>query len=145
VVIGTCFPENLKSVDTSTSLFDHNSKALLIKGRIESYSYSNSVSIAYRPRLFHRSTPSVAMSTTNDSSLALAAASNGSDTRGTDLWIVIWIFTIIAMLVVGLKLFTRANILHAFGLDDFFIFVSSVRCLRTLSLALTYLLFRSLL
>lgn len=46
--------------------------------------------------------------------------------RGLELLVVIWVFTILAIGVVGLKIFTRAHILHALGWDDFFIFLSLV-------------------
>jgi hypothetical protein len=51
---------------------------------------------------------------------------NLAENRGPELLIIIWIFTVLTILVVGLKLFTRVNILHAFGFDDFFIIISTV-------------------
>lgn len=48
------------------------------------------------------------------------------DDRGLELLVVSWVFTALATGIVGLKIFTRAHILHALGWDDFFIFLSTV-------------------
>ncbi|GAM84863.1 hypothetical protein ANO11243_028650 [Dothideomycetidae sp. 11243] len=46
--------------------------------------------------------------------------------RGPELLAVIWVFTSLTIIVVALKAFTRAHVLHALGWDDFFIFFSAV-------------------
>jgi len=46
--------------------------------------------------------------------------------RGPELLAIIWIFTILSSIVVGIKIFTRIRVLNALGWDDFFIFLSSV-------------------
>ena len=72
----------------------------------------------------------------------LAAATRAADTRGPELLIIIWIFTVITILVVALKLFTRAHILHALALDDLFIFFSAVSQLRQEIQLFTYVWYR---
>ncbi|CAG8977286.1 hypothetical protein HYALB_00012978 [Hymenoscyphus albidus] len=49
-----------------------------------------------------------------------------TESRGPDILVISWIFTILTVIVVSLKLFTRASILNALAIDDFFIFVSAV-------------------
>lgn len=53
--------------------------------------------------------------------------SEGDQNRGPQLLAVIWIFTILALVVVSLKLYTRFRILREPGLDDAFTAVSVVR------------------
>ncbi|OTB02432.1 hypothetical protein M426DRAFT_322709 [Hypoxylon sp. CI-4A] len=48
------------------------------------------------------------------------------ENRGPELLAVIWVFTTISMVTVGLKLLARAHVLHALGWDDFFIFFSAM-------------------
>lgn len=52
------------------------------------------------------------------------------DDRGSELLAIIWIFTVLAVITVSLKIFTRAQILHALGVDDIFIFISLVKFFR---------------
>ncbi|KAI1398504.1 hypothetical protein F4819DRAFT_468438 [Hypoxylon fuscum] len=49
-----------------------------------------------------------------------------NENRGPELLAIIWVFTILAIITVGLKLVTRAHMLHALGWDDFFIFFSAI-------------------
>lgn len=49
-----------------------------------------------------------------------------TETRGPELLVVTWIFTALTIIIVSLKLYTRTSILHALGIDDFFIFLSAV-------------------
>ncbi|KAI1778659.1 hypothetical protein F4818DRAFT_306297 [Hypoxylon cercidicola] len=48
------------------------------------------------------------------------------ENRGPELLAIIWVFTVLAVITVGLKLLTRAHMLHALGWDDFFIFFSAI-------------------
>lgn len=49
-----------------------------------------------------------------------------SENRQTEVLVVAWVMTGIAIFIVGVKLFTRVRIVHVVGLDDFFIFLSLV-------------------
>ena len=49
------------------------------------------------------------------------------DNRAPELLAVLWAFTILALIVVLLKICTRLRIIHETGLDDFFVFFSMVR------------------
>ena len=49
------------------------------------------------------------------------------DNKAPDLLAVLWTFTMLALIVVLLKIYTRLRIIHETGLDDFFIFLSMVR------------------
>ena len=64
------------------------------------------------------------MATPTSTSAEIAALA--SEDRGTQLLAIIWVFTALAVITVSLKLFTRFHVLHALGLDDFFIFLSLV-------------------
>ena len=68
-------------------------------------------------------------------SLAIPAGDN--DNRGPELVALIWIFTALATVVVGIKVFTRIKIIREPALDDFFTILSVVSicllgCLKTL-------------
>lgn len=49
--------------------------------------------------------------------------------RGAELVAVIWVFTALAIITVGLRLVTRTRILQTFGLDDIIILFSLVSAL----------------
>lgn len=49
-----------------------------------------------------------------------------SETRATEINVIGWVFTGIAIAVVFLKIFTRVNVVKKPGWDDFFIFFSLV-------------------
>lgn len=57
----------------------------------------------------------------------------GDRNRGPELLAVIWVFTIVALLTVGLKIYTRIKILRETGLDDLLIFFSTVSRTRLIS------------
>ncbi|OTA55119.1 hypothetical protein K449DRAFT_357701 [Hypoxylon sp. EC38] len=46
------------------------------------------------------------------------------ENRGPELLAITWVFTALAVIIVAIKLVTRAHMLHALGWDDFFIFIS---------------------
>jgi hypothetical protein len=50
-----------------------------------------------------------------------------SESRGTEVNVIAWVFTSIAIATVFLKLFARAQTAKRLGWDDFFIFASLVR------------------
>lgn len=58
--------------------------------------------------------------------VSLSAPAGGDENRGPELLAIIWIFTILAMLTVGVKTYTRMNIIRQTGLDDVLIFFSMV-------------------
>ncbi len=51
----------------------------------------------------------------------------GDQNRGPELLAITWTFTALALIVVIVKIYTRFKIVHETGLDDFLIFVSTVR------------------
>jgi hypothetical protein len=55
------------------------------------------------------------------------AAGNLTDSRQTEVLVVAWVMTGLAIFTVGVKLFARAKIVRIVGWDDFFIFFSLVR------------------
>lgn len=50
-----------------------------------------------------------------------------TESRSTEIIVVAWVFTGLAIVIVALKLFARAQIIMRVGWDDFFIFISLVR------------------
>ena len=69
------------------------------------------------------------------SSVAILAGDD--DNRGPELMAVTWVFTALATVVVGVKIFTRIKIIKEPALDDFFTTLSLVsicvlRCLNIL-------------
>ncbi len=48
------------------------------------------------------------------------------DSRALELLAVLWVFTVLALIFVGLKIYTRFQIMRETGLDDFFVFFSMV-------------------
>ena len=50
-----------------------------------------------------------------------------TDSRQTEVLVVAWVMTGLAILTVFVKLFTRIKIVQVVGWDDFFIFLSLVR------------------
>lgn len=50
-----------------------------------------------------------------------------SQSRGSEINLIGWVFTGIAIAAVGLKLFARGHMARDLGWDDFFIFFSMVR------------------
>jgi hypothetical protein len=50
-----------------------------------------------------------------------------TESRGTEVHVIGWVFTGIAIITVALKLFARAQIVKRIGWDDFFIFFSLVK------------------
>ena len=48
------------------------------------------------------------------------------DNRGPELLAVIWVFTVLALVVVVAKFYTKVKILHDLGLDDLFIILSTL-------------------
>lgn len=57
---------------------------------------------------------------------SVAIPAGGNDNRGPELVVVTWIFTALATVVVGLKIFTRVKIMKEPALDDFFTILSLV-------------------
>lgn len=51
----------------------------------------------------------------------------GDQNRGPVLLTVIWIITALALMIVGLKIYTKFKIVRDAGIDDFLIFLSMVR------------------
>lgn len=58
--------------------------------------------------------------------MATATDVNLSESRGTEVNVITWVFTGIAIATVSLKLFARVQTLKRLGWDDFFIFLSLV-------------------
>jgi hypothetical protein len=56
----------------------------------------------------------------------VASDMNLSESRGTEINVIAWVFTGIAIATVSLKLFARAQSANRLGWDDFFIFFSLV-------------------
>jgi len=55
-----------------------------------------------------------------------------NESRGTEINVIAWVFTGIAISTVSLKLFSRAHVVKQLGWDDFFIFFSLVSRTKTL-------------
>ena len=58
--------------------------------------------------------------------IPMARSAGGIENRGPELVAVTWVFTALAVVVVGLKVFTRIKIIKEPALDDFFTVLSLV-------------------
>lgn len=63
-----------------------------------------------------------------------AIAQDGNQNRGPELLAVIWTFTILALLVVIAKFYTKARVLHKTGVDDALVVLSMILALICTSL-----------